>query len=47
MDEKTGTSHVVTAGESLWKIYGAGWYAAAQRNGLRSPYTIYPGQALH
>lgn len=43
----TGTSHVVTAGESLWKIYGAGWYAAAQRNGLRSPYTIYPGQALH
>lgn len=41
------TSHVVTAGESLWKIYGSGWPAAAQRNGLRAPYTIYPGQVLH
>lgn len=40
-------SHVVTAGESLWKIYGSGWPAAAQRNGLRAPYTIYPGQVLH
>ena len=40
------TSHVVTAGESLWKIYGSGWPAAAQRNGLRAPYTIYPGQVL-
>ena len=42
----TGTSHVVTAGESLWKIYGAGWANAAARNGLRAPYTIYPGQVL-
>lgn len=42
-----GASHVVTAGESLWKIYGSGWSAAAQRNGLRAPYTIYPGQVLH
>ena len=42
-----GTSHVVTAGESLWAIYGpSGWQAAAQRNGLRAPYTIYPGQVL-
>lgn len=41
-----GASHVVTAGESLWKIYGSGWPAAAQRNGLRAPYTIYPGQVL-
>ena len=41
-----GTSHVVTAGESLWKIYGSDWPAAAQRNGLRAPYTIYPGQHL-
>lgn len=41
------TSHVVTAGESLWTIYGAtGWQAAAQRNGLYTPYTIYPGQHL-
>ena len=42
-----GASYVVTAGESLWKIYGSGWPAAAQRNGLRAPYTIYPGQVLH
>ena len=43
----TGTSHVVIAGESLWSIYGAsGWQAAAQRNGLRSPYVIHPGQVL-
>ena len=40
------TSHVVTAGESLWSIYGNGWQAAAQRNGLYAPYTIYPGQHL-
>ena len=40
------TSHVVTAGESLWSIYGTGWQAAAQRNGLYTPYTIYPGQHL-
>lgn len=38
--------HVVRAGESLWSIYGAGWKAAARRNGLRPPYTIYPGQML-
>ena len=42
-----GTSHVVTAGESLWAIYGAtGWQAAAQRNGLSYPYIIHPGQVL-
>ena len=41
-----GSTHVVSAGESLWKIYGTGWYAAAQRNGIRPPYTIYPGQRL-
>lgn len=39
-------AHVVQSGESLWKIYGSGWYAAAQRNGIRPPYTIYPGQRL-
>lgn len=42
-----GTSHVVTAGESLWAIYGpSGWQAAAQRNGLSYPYVIHPGQVL-
>lgn len=39
-------SHVVKSGESLWTIYGTGWANAAARNGLRSPYTIYPGQIL-
>ena len=38
--------HVVRSGESLWSIYGSGWQSAAARNGLRSPYTIYPGQTL-
>lgn len=40
------STHVVRAGESLWSIYGTGWQAAAQRNGLYAPYTIYPGQHL-
>lgn len=39
-------SHVVRSGESLWSIYGSGWQSAAARNGLRYPYTIYPGQRL-
>ena len=39
-------AHVVRSGESLWSIYGSGWASAAARNGLRYPYTIYPGQAL-
>lgn len=40
------SGHVVKRGESLWTIYGAGWPSAAARNGLRAPYTIYPGQVL-
>lgn len=40
------TTHIVRSGESLWSIYGAGWQAAAQRNGLSYPYVIYPGQRL-
>ena len=40
------STHVVRAGESLWSIYGSGWASAAARNGLRSPYVIYPGQRL-
>lgn len=39
-------AHVVRSGESLWSIYGSGWASAAARNGLRYPYTIYPGQRL-
>ena len=38
--------HVVKSGESLWSIYGTGWANAAARNGIRYPYTIYPGQRL-
>lgn len=38
--------HVVRSGESLWSIYGSGWRSAAARNGIRSPYVIYPGQYL-
>lgn len=40
------STHVVRSGESLWSIYGSGWASAAARNGLRAPYTIYPGQRL-
>ena len=40
------TGHTVKAGESLYSIYGSGWQAAAQRNSLCAPYTIYPGQRL-
>ena len=40
------SAHVVRAGESLWSIYGTGWQAAAQRNGLSYPYIIHPGQVL-
>lgn len=42
----SSSSHVVRSGESLWSIYGTGWSAAASRNGLHYPYTIYPGQTL-
>lgn len=40
------SGHIVRSGESLWSIYGSGWASAAARNGLRYPYTIYPGQTL-
>lgn len=42
----TASGHIVRSGESLWSIYGSGWASAAARNGLRYPYTIYPGQTL-
>lgn len=44
--QSSGGGHVVRAGESLWSIYGSGWQSAAQRNGIRSPYVIHPGQVL-
>lgn len=42
----SSATHFVRSGESLWSIYGSGWASAAARNGLRYPYTIYPGQRL-
>ncbi|WP_299981799.1 peptidoglycan DD-metalloendopeptidase family protein [uncultured Pseudoteredinibacter sp.] len=42
-------NHVVSKGETLYTIawrYGLTVKAIAQRNGLSSPYTIYPGQKL-
>lgn len=38
--------HIVRRGESLWSIYGTGWRAAAQRNDIKAPYVIHPGQIL-
>lgn len=36
----------VSAGESLWSIFGADWHRIAQLNGLANPNLIYPGQQL-
>ncbi len=47
-----GTSYVVKAGDCLWNIayrfYGTGrmFYAIAEANGIKPPYTIYVGQVL-
>ena len=38
--------HVVRRGESLYAIFGTGWRRVAQINGIRAPWTIYPGQQL-
>lgn len=45
----TSGSHVVQRGDTLYSIafrYGWDWKALAANNGLRQPYTIYPGQRL-
>jgi len=42
--------HVVRKGETLYSIawqYGLDYRTLAARNGIRPPYTIYPGQKLH
>jgi len=42
-------THTVRRGESLYRIadrYGLEWRELARRNGIGSPYTIYPGQEL-
>ena len=38
--------HVVRRGECLYGIFGRDWQRVAQLNGIRAPYTIYPGQRL-
>ncbi len=46
----TSGTHVVNRGETLYQIafrYGWDWKALAAHNGLREPYTIYPGQRLN
>ena len=45
----TSGSHVVQRGDTLYSIafrYGWDWKQLAANNGLRHPYTIYPGQRL-
>ena len=45
----TSGSHVVQRGDTLYSIafrYGWDWKALAANNGLREPFTIYPGQRL-
>lgn len=38
--------HVVRRGECLSGIFGHDWQRVARLNGIRAPYTIYPGQRL-
>lgn len=38
--------HVVRRGECLSGIFGRDWQRVARLNGIRAPYTIYPGQRL-
>ena len=45
----TSGSHVVQRGDTLYSIafrYGWDWKQLAANNGLRQPFTIYPGQRL-
>jgi len=42
-------SYTVKSGDSLWGIgqkLGIDWVELANKNGIKSPYTIYPGQKL-
>lgn len=38
--------YVVRPGDSLSAVFGGSWPTVARINGLRAPYTIYPGQRL-
>lgn len=42
--------YTVSPGDTLWAIafrFGWDWKDLAQRNGIESPYVIYPGQRIH
>ena len=51
-DKATPSSYTVKSGDSLWKIAklqlndGTKWKDIAEKNGIKSPYTIKPGQVL-
>lgn len=48
-DQVTSGSHTVRRGETLYQIafrYGWDWKALAANNGMREPFTIYPGQRI-
>ena len=38
--------YVVRPGDSLSAVFGGSWPTVARLNGIRAPYTIYPGQRL-
>ena len=47
--EKSANYHVVKRGETLYSIawnYGKSFKSLASLNGIKSPYTIYPGQKI-
>ena len=51
-DKATPSNYTVKSGDSLWKIAklqlndGTKWKDIAEKNGIKSPYTIKPGQVL-
>lgn len=51
-DKETPSSYTVKSGDSLWKIAklqlndGTKWKDIAEKNGIKPPYTIKPGQVL-
>ena len=42
----TTTYYTVKSGDSLYKVFGSRWGTIASLNGLRSPFTIFPGEVL-
>lgn len=49
-DRVIPATYTVRSGDSLWKIAqshgGLSWQKLASLNGIRAPYTIYPGQVV-